>query len=150
MSIKGTMGGKDFSVLVIQIELAILINFINEYIYLNFSSADMLRKYILFLVLFQFLTNYFNHNMFDFPLVLLHSNLLMVISIAVATFAFISIFNLLSLHVEYTRSKYNHGHNILRLFDILANFTLTTSQRKHDYDYMVYTAASRVAERLKT
>ena len=52
MSIKGTMGGKDFSVLVIQIELAILINFINEYIYLNFSSADMLRKYILFLVLF--------------------------------------------------------------------------------------------------
>ena len=27
----------------------------------------------------------------------------------------------------------NHGHNILRLLDILANFSLTTSETKSDY-----------------
>ena len=47
--------------------------------------------------------------------------------------------------------SYNQFHNILRLFDVLPNFSFTTSETIDDY-YMVYTrrAASRVAERLKT
>ena len=28
---------------------------------------------------------------------------------------------------------YNHGHNILRLFDTLSNFLFTTSETKRDY-----------------
>ena len=28
---------------------------------------------------------------------------------------------------------YNHGHNILRLFDTLPSFLFTTSETKHDY-----------------
>ena len=35
----------------------------------------------------------------------------------------------------YYRLKicYNHGHNILRLFDILPNVPFTTSETKRDY-----------------
>ena len=29
--------------------------------------------------------------------------------------------------------NYNHGHNILRMFDILANIPFTASERKRDY-----------------
>ena len=29
--------------------------------------------------------------------------------------------------------KLNHGHNILRLFDVLPNFPFTTSETKRDY-----------------
>ena len=28
---------------------------------------------------------------------------------------------------------YNHGHNILRIFDVLPNFPFTTSETKPDY-----------------
>ena len=30
-------------------------------------------------------------------------------------------------------NSYNHGHNILRLFDTLPNFLFTTSEMKRDY-----------------
>ena len=29
--------------------------------------------------------------------------------------------------------KYNHGHSIMRIFDILPNFPFTTSETKPDY-----------------
>ena len=32
-----------------------------------------------------------------------------------------------------TLGKLNHGHNILRLFDVLPNFPFTTSETKRDY-----------------
>ena len=28
---------------------------------------------------------------------------------------------------------YNHGHNIMRIFDVLPNFTFPTSETKPDY-----------------
>ena len=28
---------------------------------------------------------------------------------------------------------YNHGHNIMRIFDVLLNFPFTTSETKPDY-----------------
>ena len=42
----------------------------------------------------------------------------------------------------------NHFHNILRLFDVLPNFTFTTSETMGDY--YLQTWYIRVAERLKT
>ena len=33
----------------------------------------------------------------------------------------------------YYHGIYNHGHNILRTFDVLPNFSLTTSETKSDY-----------------
>ena len=46
----------------------------------------------------------------------------------------------------------NRAHNILKLFDVLPNFLLTTSETKQDYFYETwYTRfASRVTELLKT
>ena len=29
--------------------------------------------------------------------------------------------------------NYNHGHNIMRMFDVFPNFHFTTSERKPDY-----------------
>ena len=31
------------------------------------------------------------------------------------------------------KNTYNHGHNILKLFDTLPNFLFTTSETKRDY-----------------
>ena len=31
------------------------------------------------------------------------------------------------------RFNYNHGHNIMRIFDVLPNFPFTTSETKPDY-----------------
>ena len=47
--------------------------------------------------------------------------------------------------------NYNHGHNILRLFGILPNFTFTTSKTKRDYYQQTcyIQAASGVAQRHK-
>ena len=42
--------------------------------------------------------------------------------------------------------SYNHGHNILRFFDVLPNFPFTTIETKHDYLLiinMVYTTCRR-------
>ena len=46
----------------------------------------------------------------------------------------------------------NHGHNILSLCDILANFPLPKIESKRDYQYKIgyMRAASRVAERRKS
>ena len=49
---------------------------------------------------------------------------------------------------NFCEEKYNHGHNIMRIFDVLPNFPFTTSETKPDYWYI--RAASRVAEHLKT
>ena len=53
--------------------------------------------------------------------------------------------------ISKKKYSYNQFRNILRLFDVLPNFSFTTSETIDDY-YMVYTrrATSRVAERLKT
>ena len=34
---------------------------------------------------------------------------------------------------QQSTGYYNHGHNILRLFDILPNVPFTTSETKDDY-----------------
>ena len=46
----------------------------------------------------------------------------------------------------------NNFRNILRLFDVLTKFTLTTSEAMRDYYLQIWylPVASRVAERLKT
>ena len=49
---------------------------------------------------------------------------------------------------NFCEEKYNHGHNIMRIFDVLRNFPFTTSETKPDYWYI--RVASRVAKRLKT
>ena len=36
----------------------------------------------------------------------------------------------MSIFTEIVRSKYNHGHNIMRFFDVLPNFPFTTSETK--------------------
>ena len=48
--------------------------------------------------------------------------------------------------------SYNHGHNILRLFDTLPSFLYTTSETKRHYQKQTWyiKVASRVAEQLKT
>ena len=38
-----------------------------------------------------------------------------------------------ALSYERNLYNYNHGHNILRIFDILPIFLLTTSETKPDY-----------------
>ena len=37
------------------------------------------------------------------------------------------------LWVKLKVQDYNHGHNILRIFDVLPIFTFTTSEMKPDY-----------------
>ena len=51
-----------------------------------------------------------------------------------------------------TQLTYNHGHNILELFNVLIQTRLTTSKSKCDIEYskLGIRVASRVAERLKT
>ena len=53
---------------------------------------------------------------------------------------------------SFVLSSYNHFHKILRLFDVLPNFSFTTSETMQNY--YLYTwylrVASRVAEQLKT
>ena len=46
----------------------------------------------------------------------------------------------------------NRGHNILRLFDVLANFIFTISETKRDYYLQTWyiRVTSRVAEQIKT
>ena len=60
-------------------------------------------------------------------------------------------FHLLWLASFSLKQTYNHFHNILRLFDVLPNFSFATSETMHDY--YLYTwyirVAERVAERLK-
>ena len=54
---------------------------------------------------------------------------------------------------EFISSKnYNHGHNILELYNLLIQTRLTTSKIKCDIQYskVGIRVASRVAERLKT
>ena len=47
---------------------------------------------------------------------------------------------------------YNLFHNILRLFDVLPNFSFTTSETMLDHYFQIWyiRVDSRVAERLKT
>ena len=47
--------------------------------------------------------------------------------------------------------NYNHFHNILRFFDVLPNFSLTTSETIHDYYLKTWyiRVASGVTEQLK-
>ena len=49
-------------------------------------------------------------------------------------------------------SNYHHFYNILRLFDVLINFTFTTSETMRDYYLQTWyiRVASRVVERLMT
>ena len=53
------------------------------------------------------------------------------------------------LFLQYT---YNNFHNILRLFNVLPNFLITTSEAMHDYYLKTryIWVASQVAEKLKT
>ena len=37
------------------------------------------------------------------------------------------------LKTKKSLSNYNHNHNIMRIFDVLPNFPLTTSETKPDY-----------------
>ena len=48
--------------------------------------------------------------------------------------------------------SYNQFHNILRLFDVLPNFSFTTSETMGDYYLQIWyiRVASRVAKQLKT
>ena len=50
------------------------------------------------------------------------------------------------------RPTYNYFQNILRLFDVLSNFSFTTSEKMRDYylETWYIKVASRVAEQLKT
>ena len=50
------------------------------------------------------------------------------------------------------RTSHNHNHNILRLFDVLPNFSFTTSETMRYYylSNMYIRVASRVTKRLKT
>ena len=34
---------------------------------------------------------------------------------------------------DYSATFYNHGHNIMRIFDVLPNFPFTASDTKPDY-----------------
>ena len=60
--------------------------------------------------------------------------------------------NKIANNVYQFEDSYNHGHNILRLFDALPHFLFTTSETMRDYYLQTWynRVASRVAEQLKT
>ena len=67
----------------------------------------------------------------------------------------IYIYTYIYMYICYVYSayglNYNHFHNILRFFDVLPNFSLTTSETIHDYYLKTWyiRVASGVTEQLK-